>query len=141
MQLTINDLVRDIDFDGRGPYDENGDGAPDDNCEGMVNPDQADQDGDGVGDVCDVCPDVFDPLQTNLDGAGRGDACNDNGDTACPFLHLYAVDSCSVDEDGDEIEITIDGFAPTNSCFVTHKLRRYSSKWIKLPLCRESRTA
>ena len=104
VQLTINDLVRDIDFDGRGPYDENGDGAPDDNCEGMVNPDQADQDGDGVGDVCDVCPDVFDPLQTNSDGAGRGDACNDNGDTACPFLHLYAVDSCSVDEDGDEID-------------------------------------
>ena len=48
VQLTINGLVRDIDFDGRGPYDENGDGAPDDNSEGMVNPDQADQDGDGL---------------------------------------------------------------------------------------------
>ena len=77
--------------------DADGDGVPDslDNCPSMSNPDQKDNDNDGMGDVCDpdddndTVPDGSDncPLAANLDqadadGDGVGDACDDCPGTA-----------------------------------------------------------
>ncbi len=106
VNLSIDSLAIDPDFDGVTDEDKDGDGRPDDNCPTKPNSDQADSDGDGVGDVCDVCPDVFDPDQDNSDGLGRGDACNQDGSTECPLFGMYPVPGCAVDTDGDEIDDT-----------------------------------
>jgi hypothetical protein len=47
-----------------------------DNCPDDPNPDQADDDGDGVGDACDNCPQDPNPGQEDTDGDGIGDACD-----------------------------------------------------------------
>ncbi len=52
-----------------------------DNCPGVPNPMQIDEDDDGAGNACDTCPNWFDPLQLDTDGDGRGDACD-----ACPTV-------------------------------------------------------
>ena len=71
--------------------DGDGDGVVDgaDNCPSTPNPDQANNDHDGLGDVCDPdddndgvadtadnCKTTANPNQADYDGNGRGDACD-----------------------------------------------------------------
>jgi hypothetical protein len=66
-----------------GFTDSDADGVADcsDNCDFVVNANQADTDGDGVGNVCDNCPTVVNVNQTNADGDATGDVCDSCTDT------------------------------------------------------------
>ncbi|MGK3963355.1 DNRLRE domain-containing protein [Sorangium sp. So ce118] len=98
-----------------GSPDGDRDGVPEgpglgcDNCPGEDNPDQADQDENGVGDVCDPCPrgdhdgdavcdeadncrDAGNPDQLDSDGDSLGDACDN-----CPAV----ANADQLDSDGD----------------------------------------
>jgi hypothetical protein len=104
------------------PFDEDGDGIPDelDNCPLMPNPDQADFDSDGMGDVCDPdddddgvldtgdnCPVAYNPAQVDTDIDGLGDVCDPDDDDDgvhdgtdnCPFT----PNTYQADFDGDGI--------------------------------------
>ena len=81
-----------------------------DNCQNVVNPDQADADDDGRGDACDDddndgvldvmdnCPTVANPGQSDADRDGSGDACD-----AFPGNPSETLDS-DVDGMGDNFE-------------------------------------
>jgi len=47
-----------------------------DNCAMVYNPDQADQDSDGVGSACDECRFLSDPDQADIDLDGAGNICD-----------------------------------------------------------------
>ncbi|HSK04174.1 MAG TPA: thrombospondin type 3 repeat-containing protein [Kofleriaceae bacterium] len=58
--------------------DRDGDGVRDalDNCVGVANASQADEDRDLHGDACDNCPPFANPTQLDRDGDGVGDLCD-----------------------------------------------------------------
>lgn len=116
------------DFDRDGVL-QNGNSI--DNCPDVINPNQRDQDGDGVGDVCDLgdvdgdgfdvaidnCPTVFNPDQRDSDNNEVGDVCaeiifdprGNVNDTDSDHI-LTANDNCpftsnqnQADLDGDKV--------------------------------------
>lgn len=117
--------------------DDDGDGVPNDidNCPTLANPDQADNDNDGMGDACDSdddndgiedaldnAPFHFNPDQEDSDGDGVGDA----GDN-CPLVKNPAQldtdgdgvgDACDEDADGDGINDFYPLEAPSEQGFL-----------------------
>ena len=58
--------------------DQDADGIGDacDNCASVSNDNQADGDADDIGNVCDICPQIADADQTDTDADGVGNACD-----------------------------------------------------------------
>jgi hypothetical protein len=119
------------------PQDTDGDGPTDnkDNCPSDANPDQKDDDGDGLGNVCDAFPNdpdndadgdfvggevdncpTFNPDQANLDGDSLGDACDADadGDTFlasvndCNDLNFFVNPDVNADVTGNFVEDNVE---------------------------------
>lgn len=97
--------------------DQDGVANEDDNCPDDPNPDQADQDHDGIGDVCDDneptspdfdgdgvsdaednCVEVANPNQADADNDGVGDACEDHSGDECEGLSMSHAPAGGVDD-------------------------------------------
>ncbi|MBN1415732.1 MAG: FG-GAP repeat protein [Bacteroidales bacterium] len=112
-------------FSDEAPPDVDEDGVSDyiDNCIGLFNPDQANNDDDRFGDACDNCDYTNNPGQEDSDGDGMGDACdpctrdglNDaDGDGYCDnegFLQPKTgdKDNCPAVSNPDQVDSDQDG--------------------------------
>ena len=127
-QASCLDLDRDGNMDGQ---DSDGDGISNDsdNCPNTSNPDQSDNDQDGVGDVCDTdddndsflddqdnCPNTFNTNQSDIDQDGIGDVCDSDDDNDgvldlednCPTTGNPDQSDNDQDGIGDVCDSTID---------------------------------
>ncbi len=105
----------DSDGDGYGDPGHPENQCSEDNCYLTYNPEQQDDDSDGVGNVCDNCPDASNPDQIDTDGDTVGDSCDlcpghddySDGDSdgvpdGCDNCPIFA-NSDQADGDGDGI--------------------------------------
>jgi hypothetical protein len=98
-RVVFTDNCPGIDNPNQADDDEDGVGNVCDNCRAVPNPSQRDADGDGLGDACDNCPETPNPDQADGDRDGRGNACDQcpldpgEGDaTGCPCAVLDCDD-------------------------------------------------
>lgn len=84
------DAAPDVKLSG---IDADGDGVDDaiDNCLGVMNPDQGDEDGDTKGDACDICPISSNDTDTDTDGVGDG--CDPDNQTQDQIMVFEAFNT------------------------------------------------
>jgi len=110
---VVNSFWAIVEWDYLNDFDEDGVGDESDNCPEVYNPDQADNESDGLGDICDPdddndgydddmdnCPLTYNPGQEDSESNGVGDACR----SCC--IGYTGNTNCSLEEEIDISDIT-----------------------------------
>jgi len=113
-----------------GDYDDDGIKDVYDNCPFTYNPEQEDEDGNGLGDFCDYydpdgdglfeednCPETYNPDQGDYDGDGVGNLCD-----PCPSNGRIFEYDPRQDSDGDRIHDECDNCPNVKNEFVATSL-------------------